>query len=206
MVIKNARFVISNTDVAKCPPATLPEFAFIGRSNVGKSSLINMITNYKSLAKTSQKPGKTKLINHFQINQEQNNLNSGWFLTDLPGYGYAAVSKKERGTFQQIIERYLLKRTNLQCVFVLIDSRIPPQQIDLDFVNWLGENSLPFILVFTKVDKQSKNKTHSNISKFKKEMQKSWEEIPPQIMSSAVEKTGREEILDVIGDVLSQVK
>ncbi|MFT6850649.1 MAG: GTP-binding protein [Sphingobacteriales bacterium] len=202
MVIKNAQFVISNTDVAKCPAPTLPEFAFIGRSNVGKSSLINMLVNQKSLAKTSQKPGKTRLINHFQINQEKDKPNTGWFLTDLPGYGYASVSKSDRDSFQKIIDSYILKRENLQCLFVLIDSRIPPQKIDLDFLNWLGGKGIPFILVFTKVDKQSSNKTASNIAKFRKQMLKTWEAIPQQVATSSVEKTGKDEILTLIGEII----
>ena len=171
MKIKSAEFVISNTDVKKCPKEPYPEYAFIGRSNVGKSSLINMITNHKSLAKTSGKPGKTQLINHFIINKS-------WFLVDLPGYGYAQVSKDKRRTFQKFIRDYFDKRMQLACSFVLIDSRHEPQKIDLEFMQLLGERGIPFCIVFTKADKLNKNALEKNISHYKKILLETWEEVP----------------------------
>ena len=159
MKINRAEFVISNTDIKKCPEGKIPEYAFIGRSNVGKSSLINMITDRKALAKTSGKPGKTQLINHFIINDD-------WYLVDLPGYGYARVSKKDRSNFAKFIYDYLEKRPNLVCTFVLIDSRLEPQNLDLKFMNWLGEKQLPFVIVFTKIDKLSSNQLNKNLSKY----------------------------------------
>jgi GTP-binding protein len=189
--VKTAEFLISNTDPAKCPAPDKPEYAFIGRSNVGKSSLINMLTGFKSLAKTSSTPGKTQLINHFLINEQ-------WYLVDLPGYGFAKSSKSNRSKWQKMIRTYLESRENLICTFVLIDSRLEPQKIDLEFVNWLGTKGVPISLIFTKADKQSLNKTQSNIAKFNKELKKTWESIPPEYVTSAETSYGREEVLDFI--------
>jgi GTP-binding protein len=191
MEIKSTSFVMSNSDVAKCPEPNMPEFAFIGRSNVGKSSLINMVTNQKSLAKTSSRPGKTQLINHFLIN-------NNWYLVDLPGYGFAKVSKKIKEEFQAYIVDYVLKRENLYCLFVLVDSRHEPQKIDMEFINWLGEKEVPFALIFTKCDKLGKNKLAQNISAYKEELLKDWEELPPIFLSSAEDGTGKEDILSFI--------
>jgi len=174
-----------------CPEPNKAEFAFIGRSNVGKSSLINMLVSKKDLAKTSSKPGKTQLINHFEINNE-------WFLVDLPGYGYAVTSKSNRASWGKMITNYLTKRENLISVFVLIDSRIPPQKIDLDFINFLGENSIPFSMVFTKTDKQGVNVTNKNVEQFTKSLQKDWVELPKYFLSSSISKIGRDEILNEI--------
>ncbi len=197
MRITLAEFVISNTDVNKCPEGNTPEFAFIGRSNVGKSSLINMLTNQKGLAMTSSKPGKTLLINHFIINKS-------WYLVDLPGYGYARASKTQREKLRQIIERYIIMREQLYNLFVLIDSRLEPQKIDLDFMNWLGESQVPFSIVFTKTDKQSASKTSENIQRYKTRLLEEWEELPPIFITSAEKKIGGEEILDYIGTILEQ--
>ncbi len=191
MEIKTAQFVISNTDVAKCPPPTLPEFAFIGRSNVGKSSLINMLCERKDMAKTSSKPGKTQLINHFIINKN-------WYLVDLPGYGYAKVSKDLKEKWNSFIEQYLVNRQNLMCVMVLLDSRIPQQKIDLEFMDWLGENEIPFVMVFTKIDKLSKLKISANINSYKNEMGKHWDELPQCFYTSAEKKEGKDELLQFI--------
>ncbi len=199
MHIKNASFVISNTNVNKCPTEQLPEYAFIGRSNVGKSSLINMLTNNKSLAKTSNKPGKTQLINHFIIN-------SNWFLVDLPGYGYAKVSKKARSKFQDIIYDYFSKRMQLVCSFVLIDSRHEPQKIDLEFMQFLGENNIPFCIIFTKSDKLTKAQLPKNIAHYKKEMLRYWETLPTYFISSSVEKNGKEDILNFIHKINSDLQ
>ena len=193
MRIKQAEFIISNTDIKKCPKADMPEYAFIGRSNVGKSSLINMLTERKSLAKVSGKPGKTQLINHFLINKL-------WYLVDLPGYGYAGVSKTQRHEFAQFIKKYLLKRENLMCLFVLLDSRLKPQAIDLEFMQWLGENSIPFVICFTKQDKLSKKESAENLIHYKKELLKSWEELPQIFLSSATKKNGKEDILTFIAN------
>ena len=194
MKIKSAEFVISNTDIYKCPKEDLPEYAFIGRSNVGKSSLINMLTNSKKLAKTSGKPGKTQLINHFIINKN-------WFLVDLPGYGYAKVSKTKRKTFQKFIKDYFLKRKQLVCSFVLIDTRLEPQKIDLEFMGFLGENGIPFCIIFTKADKLNKNILQKNITNYKKIMLETWEEIPTHFITSAIKNTGKDEVLDFIDKV-----
>ena len=194
MEIKYANFIGSFTKSSQCPAPDKPEYAFIGRSNVGKSSLINMLTNRKSLARISNTPGKTQTINHFLINDE-------WYLVDLPGYGFAKVSKSSRLAWEKMIREYLLKRENLQCIFVLIDCRIPPQKLDLEFVNWLGEMMIPFVLVFTKADKVSDAKTVANLEAFTTEMQKKWEEMPQIFVSSATKKTGREEILQFIEEV-----
>lgn len=194
MQIQSAEFKCSNTRTEKLPPPVLPEYAFIGRSNVGKSSLINALTAKKGLAKTSQTPGKTQLINHFLINEN-------WYIVDLPGYGYARVSQKTREEWERFIRYYLRNRENLQCVFVLIDSRIEPQKADLDFCFWLGENGIPFVLAFTKADKQSKIKTTQAVDAFKKALLKYFEEIPPLFVTSSETREGREEILDFIDGV-----
>ena len=191
MEIKSATFIISNKDVWKCPEGTLPEYAFIGRSNVGKSSLINMITNQKQLALTSQKPGKTQLINHFLINND-------WFLVDLPGYGYAQRGKTGRDTIRKIIEDYILERTQLTNLFVLIDCRHAPQLIDLEFMEWLGESGVPFSIIFTKTDKISKSKLAENVELYQNKMFEKWEELPPMLFSSAEKKEGKEDILSYI--------
>lgn len=199
MKITSAEFIISNSDVSKCPKDPLPEYAFIGRSNVGKSSLINMLTNHKNLAKTSGKPGKTQLINHFKIN-----LN--WFLVDLPGYGYARVSKKTKEVFQQFITDYFEKREQLVCAFVLIDIRLEAQKIDLEFINYLGEIEVPFCIIFTKADKISKTKIDSHIAAYRKELiANNWEEMPQHFVTSALESTGREKVLDFIDTVNNEM-
>ena len=194
MKISSAKFVISNTDVSKCPNEPYPEYAFIGRSNVGKSSLINMLTGHKNLAKTSGKPGKTQLINHFLINDN-------WFLVDLPGYGYAKVSKDKRKTFQKFIKDYFNKRMQLACSFVLIDSRLEPQKIDLEFMEFLGENGIPFCIVFTKTDKLSKTGLEKNLAHYRKVMLESWEEMPTTFLTSSVNSAGKKEILSFIEQV-----
>jgi GTP-binding protein len=191
MEITTARFLMSNTDVSKCPPADRPEYAFIGRSNVGKSSLINMLVDNKKLAKTSQRPGKTQHINHFLINES-------WYLVDLPGYGYAKVSKSTQEKLQTYIVNYIKNRENLYCLFVLIDSRHEPQKIDLEFTSWLGENKVPFAIIFTKSDKLGKNKLTGNIEFYKKELLKQWEQLPPIMISSSETGQGRETILKFI--------
>jgi GTP-binding protein len=193
MKITKAEFICSNTRVDLCPQEAIPEYAFIGRSNVGKSSLINMLVERKKLAKTSSTPGKTRLINHFKINDQ-------WFLCDLPGYGYAKVSKKERETFGKMIERYATQRTNLVCFFVLIDARIPPQQIDLDFIEWLGDSNLPFVLVLTKIDKINQTGKSKNLELLKAELLQSWEELPTIFETSAVKGTGKEQVMGFIED------
>ena len=194
MKIKSAEFVISNTDVYKCPEDNLPEYAFIGRSNVGKSSLINMLTNHKNLAKISGKPGKTQLINHFMINKN-------WFLVDLPGYGYAQVSKDKRRTFQKFIKDYFNKRRQLVCTFVLVDSRLEPQKIDLEFMEYLGENAIPFAIIFTKSDKLNQSTLPKNIAKYKSIMLETWEELPPYYITSSVNNEGKEEVLAYIDQI-----
>jgi len=199
MKINSAEFIISNSDVSKCPKDPLPEYAFIGRSNVGKSSLINMLTNHKNLAKTSGKPGKTQLINHFKIN-----LN--WFLVDLPGYGYARVSKKTKEVFQQFITDYFEKREQLVCAFVLIDIRLEAQKIDLEFINYLGEIEVPFCIIFTKADKISKTKIDSHIAAYRKALlTNNWEEMPQHFVTSALEATGRDQVLSFIDEVNDQM-
>jgi GTP-binding protein len=196
MEVRSAKFVISNTDVRKCPAGSFPEYAFIGRSNVGKSSLINMLTNHKHLAMTSQTPGKTQLINHFIINDK-------WYLVDLPGYGYAQRGKKGRENIRGIIENYILDREQLTNLFVLIDCRHEPQKIDIEFMEWLGESGIPFSIIFTKIDKISKSKLSENIEIYCKKMLENWEELPPVFISSSEKKEGREEILDYIDRVNS---
>jgi len=188
MVIKDATFTISSPSVDKCPEPKLPEYAFIGRSNVGKSSLINMLTGRKQLAKTSANPGKTQLINHFLINEQ-------WYLVDLPGYGYAKVSWTERVKWQKMIRDYLLKRENMMTVFVLVDVRHEPQKQDVDFINWLGGNRIPFSIVFTKCDKVSKQQTIRSVEHYKRTLRETWEELPQLFLTSADQRTGREEIL-----------
>ncbi len=199
MDIKSAEFVISNSDYNKCPQGNLPEYAFIGRSNVGKSSLINMLTNRKNLAMTSSKPGKTLLINHFMINNE-------WFLVDLPGYGFAQIGKSAQAKLKVIIEGYLLNRQQLTNVFLLIDSRLEPQKIDLAFMEWLGENGVPFSIVFTKADKLSNSKLCGNIDAYKKKLEEVWDELPPVFISSAEKAKGRDEILSYIDDINKELK
>lgn len=194
MKIHSASFVISNTEVEKCPAPSLPEYAFIGRSNVGKSSLINMLTNHKKLAKTSGKPGKTQLINHFMINEE-------WYLVDLPGYGYAQTSKSNRKKWEAFIDEYLLTRTNLMNTFILIDSRLKPQKIDLEFMEWCATKALPFSMIFTKTDKLSKVEIDKNIAAYKREMLKQWEVMPKYFITSSVSAKGRDEVLDYITDI-----
>ena len=194
MKIKTAEFVISNTKLELCPAPTLPEYAFIGRSNVGKSSLINYLVNNKKLSKTSQTPGKTQLINHFLINEK-------WYLVDLPGYGYAKTSQKNRLKWQGFISDYILQRENLLNLFVLIDSRLPPQKIDLDFMEWLGEKQIPFAIVFTKIDKVNSSTLNKNLMHYKKEMLKYWEVLPPSFSTSAESKIGGEGILKYIAEI-----
>lgn len=191
MEIKNAQFVISNTDVNKCPDTGLPEYAFIGRSNVGKSSLINMLTNRKGLADTSSMPGKTQLINHFIINEE-------WYLVDLPGYGYAQRGKEGREKIRRIIDTYIMDREQMTCLFVLIDCRHEPQKIDMEFMQWLGENGVPFCMVFTKIDKLGPVRLKENIAAYKERMMETWEELPPIFETSSEKKVGRTELLDYI--------
>ncbi len=194
MTIHDARFLMSNTQVELCPPPTLPEYAFIGRSNVGKSSLINMLMQRKALAKTSSTPGKTQVINHFLINES-------WYLVDLPGYGYAKVSKTSRAEWGKMINAYLRRRENLTCVLVLLDSRHPPQAIDLEFMAQLGEESVPFAMVFTKTDKQSASQTRTLIARFLAKMGESWDELPRHFITSAETAVGREAVLAFITDV-----
>jgi len=199
MVIRSAKFITSSPAIQYCPKPTLPEYAFIGRSNVGKSSLINMITGIKTLAKVSQTPGKTQIINHFLINDN-------WYLVDLPGYGYAKVSKTSRKLFSGMITSYIENRENLFCLFVLIDSRLEPQKIDLEFINWLGQIQVPFALIFTKSDKINVPTLENNIDIYRKEMLNSWEELPRFFTSSSVNRTGREGILDYIGEINAKSK
>lgn len=195
MKINTAEFIISNSEVDKCPKERLPEYAFIGRSNVGKSSLINMLTNHKNLAKTSSKPGKTQLINHFKIN-------NNWFLVDLPGYGYARVSKKTKAVFQQFITDYFERREQLICAFVLIDIRLEAQKIDLEFMEYLGESEIPLAIIFTKADKIGKTKVASHIAAYKKQMlANNWAEMPQYFITSSLEATGRDSILDYIDQI-----
>ena len=199
MEIKSAEFVISNTDVKKCPAGNFPEYAFIGRSNVGKSSLINMLTGKKGLAMTSQKPGKTLLINHFIIN-------NNWFLVDLPGYGFAQRGKEGRQNIQRIIEDYILEREQLTNLFVLIDCRHEAQKIDLEFMEWLGENGVPFSIIFTKIDKISKGRLQENLKAYQEKLLETWKELPPILLSSSEKKDGREEILDYIDTINKSLK
>lgn len=199
MVIKTAEFVISNTDFRKCPDTGLPEYAFIGRSNVGKSSLINMLTGRSGLAKTSQTPGKTMLINHFIINKS-------WYIVDLPGYGYAQRGKKAQEQLREIIESYILGRTEMTNLFLLIDSRHAPQKIDLEFMDWLGENEVPFSIVFTKLDKLGVNAGKLKIEEYKKVLLERWEELPPIFATSSEDGRGRDEILNYIEQINTSLK
>ena len=194
MEITSAEFVISNTDVKKCPAGIFPEYAFIGRSNVGKSSLINMLTNRKGLAMTSATPGKTMLINHFFINKN-------WYLVDLPGYGYARRGQKGKNQIRTIIEDYILEREQMTNLFVLIDSRLEPQKIDLEFMEWLGENGIPFSIIFTKADKLKGGRLKMNINAYLRELGKQWEELPPHFVSSSEDRTGRVDILNYIENI-----
>ena len=192
-------FVISNSDVSRCPNDKLPEYAFIGRSNVGKSSLINMLCGRKNLALTSSKPGKTLLINHFIINKS-------WYLVDLPGYGYAKRSKKITGKIGTIVERYINEREALTCLFVLVDSRIEPQQIDVDFINHAGEHNIPIAIVFTKADRLNSPAVKGNIEKMKNTLAQTWEELPPIFVTSSARKTGKEELLAYIAEINASLK
>ena len=199
MKINTAEFVISNSEVSKCPKDPLPEYAFIGRSNVGKSSLINMLTNHKSLAKTSSKPGKTQLINHFKIN-------NNWFLVDLPGYGYAKVSKKSKETFQKFVTDYFEKREQLVCAFVLIDIRLEAQKIDLEFMTYLGVTQVPFCIIFTKADKIGRTRINSHVMAYRKQVLASgWEEMPQHFITSATESTGKDDLLTFIDEINQQM-
>ena len=199
MKIKSAEFILSNSDVAKCPKEKYPEYAFIGRSNVGKSSLINMLMQKKSLAKTSGRPGKTQLINHFLINKN-------WFLVDLPGYGYARVSKSSKRVFQKFITDYFAKREQLILAFVLIDCRHEPQKVDLEFMQWMGENQIPFSIIFTKADKLKPNALLRNIEAYSQKMLETWEEMPKHFVTSSSHSTGREDLLKYIGEVNNQME
>jgi len=193
-MIKQAEFIGSFTKLSQCPDGSLPEYAFIGRSNVGKSSLINMITQRKKLALVSHTPGKTKTLNYFRID-------NAWYLVDLPGYGYAKVSKTDRKSWGKMIRAYLANRSTLSCVFVLIDARIPPQKIDLEFINWLGESQIPFILLFTKVDKLKSNELSKNVAAFKRELRKDWDQLPEYMLTSSVLRQGRDELLQFIAGI-----
>lgn len=199
MQIKQAEFVISNSDVKKCPNQNLPEYAFIGRSNVGKSSLINMLCGNKNLAKTSGKPGKTQLINHFLINKN-------WFLVDLPGYGYAQVSKTSKQTFQKFITNYFLQREQLICGFVLVDIRHEPQKIDIEFMQWLGENQVPFCIIFTKADKLKPTQIQENVAHYTQKMLEFWEEMPQYFITSSQNFLGKEELLSFIDELNQSVR
>lgn len=197
MKIKTAEFLVSNTEVGKCPDSSLPEYAFIGRSNVGKSSLINMLTERKSLAKTSGRPGKTQLINHFLIN-------NNWHLVDLPGYGYARVSKTAKKTFQKFITAYFEQRKQMICAFVLIDSRHEPQAIDLEFMKWMGERAIPFYIIFTKADKLRPKALERNFEIYKNKMLETWDEMPEYFITSAESDLGRDEVLNLIESINEQ--
>jgi ribosome biogenesis GTP-binding protein ysxC len=199
MAIKKAEFVMSNSQVSKCPKENLPEYAFIGRSNVGKSSLINMLTNQKSLAKTSARPGKTQLINHFKID-------NSWFLVDLPGYGYARVSKTTKKVFQQFITKYFEERAQLVSAFVLVDVRHEPQKIDVAFMQWLGEHNIPFAIIFTKADKLKPLAIERNVAAYQQVLLETWEEFPPYFVTSAENRVGKEELINYIEAINEQVK
>ncbi len=199
MEIKSIEFIKSSNDIASCPQPVLPEYAFTGRSNVGKSSLINMLSNKKNLAKTSSTPGKTRLINHFLVNSE-------WYIVDLPGYGYAKASKKEKAGFNKLLEKYMIHCERLSCLFVLIDCRHEPQESDIKFTRWLGVNQVPFVIIFTKTDKLSPEKLKSNIENYKQVLLKEWEYLPEIFLTSSLYKTGREEILSFIERTNQQLK
>lgn len=196
--INNARFVISNSDISKCPQDGKPEFAFIGRSNVGKSSLINMLTRHSKLAMTSSMPGKTLLVNHFIVD-------GSWYLVDLPGYGYAKRSKSQVERLEEMISGYILDREQMTLLFVLIDSRLEPQKIDLEFFEWLGENRVPFAIVFTKADKLKRTELKNNIERYKRRLLEQWEELPPCFVTSSESTLGRAELLSYIGSVLESL-
>lgn len=198
MVVKKAEFVKSSGSLKDCPASILPEFAFIGRSNVGKSSLINMLAGKKGMAKTSARPGKTQTINHFKINDK-------WMMVDLPGYGYAGVSKTLRAGWSKMIEEYLKKREKLACLFVLIDSRLSPQAIDLDFLRWVGKHGIPFVIVLTKTDKPKRNELTKNINQLENTLLKDWEELPEVFLTSAESKKGKAELLAFIENVISSI-
>ncbi|WP_276369211.1 ribosome biogenesis GTP-binding protein YihA/YsxC [Chryseolinea sp. H1M3-3] len=195
MKITTAEFISSHADVAKCPLPDKAEFAFIGRSNVGKSSLINMLTNSRKLAKISVTPGKTQTINHYLVN-------SSWYLVDLPGYGYASVSKSTRAGFGKMIENYVLKRENLTCLFILLDARLTPQAIDLDFIEWAGSKDIPLAIIFTKIDKLKRNELEKNMKKYQETLLKRWEELPTIILTSSEKKQGKEEILSLVDELI----
>lgn len=199
MKIKSAEFVISNTDFRKCPAGNRPEYAFIGRSNVGKSSLINMLTGRNGLAKTSSTPGKTLLINHFLVNNE-------WYIVDLPGYGYARRGKEQREQLRHIIQTYILGRQQMTNLFVLVDSRHEPQAVDMDFMNWCGEHNVPFSIVFTKMDKLGRDAGQRNIEAYKQQLGETWEELPPIFITSSQDGRGRDELLDYIDSINKQLK
>ena len=199
MFIKKAEFIISNTDPSKCPKDGRPEYAFVGRSNVGKSSLINMLTGIKGLALTSSTPGKTQLINHFLIN-------NSWYIVDLPGYGYAQRGKKGREKIREIIDAYIDEREELTCLFVLLDCRHEPQKIDMEFIIRLGESGIPFAIIFTKTDKISKSKLNINVTNYKAKLLEAWEELPPIFYTSAEHKKGKEEVLNYIEEINSRIK
>jgi len=199
MTITKAEYVISNTDFKKCPETNLPEFAFIGRSNVGKSSLINMLTNHRGLAKTSATPGKTLLINHFKINDN-------WWIVDLPGYGYAKIGKEATARLQKLIKGYILGREQLTCLMLLIDSRHAPMKVDLDFIQMLGENGVPFAIVFTKLDKQSNRQWQLNLKTYKARLLQDWEELPPIFGTSAEKSIGRDDVLSFIEETINTTK
>ena len=204
-MIKNASYIISSPDVKDCPQSTLPEYAFIGRSNVGKSSLINMLCHNPKLAKTSQKPGKTLLINHFNVQSDKVLGTKEWHLVDLPGYGYAQAGQKQREALRRMIERYCLLREQLICLFVLIDSRHEPQKIDLDFLTWLGENGVPFAIVFTKGDKLGKVRLKENVEAYKTRLLEDWEELPPVFVTSSETGLGGDELTEYIEGINAQL-
>lgn len=204
MEVKTAQFIVSNSTVEKCPPPDRPEYAFIGRSNVGKSSLINMLTNNSKLAKVSATPGKTTLINHFLINGSVKDQSGGWYLVDLPGYGYAKRSQSQREQWKKMLHDYFEKRSNLMVVFVLIDSRISPQALDLEFLGQLGEQGIPFHLIFTKADKNTQSETAKNVRRFIETMKEDWEYIPAHFITSAVKKTGQKKLLAYIDELNQQ--
>ena len=197
MIIESATYIASYPNYKLCPKANRPEYAFIGRSNVGKSSLINMLCRQKGLAHTSGKPGKTQSINYFDINKE-------WYLVDLPGYGYAHTPKNIRQNWRKMIEEYMIQRLSMQCAFLLIDSCVPPQEVDLEFADWMGANQIPFVIVFTKTDRKKAKKNADYLEQFQKEFMKNWETFPPYFVSSANTKEGREEILAFIDDINQQ--
>lgn len=199
MNIRNAKYEVSNARVDMCPQVEVPEYAFIGRSNVGKSSLINMLTRRKGLAKTSQMPGKTLLINHFSINDGE------WYIVDLPGYGYASRGKNQREEINKIIRNYIMRREQMTCLFVLLDCRHEAQKIDLEFINWLGEEGVPFAIVFTKADKLGPNAADAKVEAYKKVLLENWEELPPIFLTSSEKGTGRDELLDYIDAINQEV-